>query len=86
MIHYWSTGAPRLRKASAWLFEEYIVKGKRIDLVERYNALVGQPGTAVAHVQDDFINSRMEPQEVVDFVGVCEELLDACKKRAQRSP
>ena len=80
MIHHWSTEAPRLGKASAWLLEEYKEKERRIDLVDRYNKAVGEPGTAVAHVQDEFISSRMEPQEVVNFVGVCEELLKAYTK------
>ena len=80
MISYLSSEAPPLRRASAWLLKESACMAKRIDLVERYNLVAGPPGMAVARVQYEFITDRMAPQELIDFVGVCEALIEAFKK------
>jgi hypothetical protein len=69
--------AEALRKGSAWLMAEYAGQAKRIDLISRYNNAVGEPSPGVVRVQEDFLNNRMEPAEVVAFVGVCEKLIAA---------
>lgn len=80
MISYIGSAARPFRSASAWLLNEYASMAKRIDLVERYNLVAGPPSMSVARVQDEFISDRMERQELVAFVGVCEALITASIK------
>lgn len=80
MIFYLGNVARPFQSASEWLLKEYASMPKRIDLIERYNVVAGPQSAAVARVQDEFINGRMERQELVAFVGVCETLIAASNK------
>lgn len=81
MVSDFYENSPRSRRASGWLIAEYAVLDRRLDLIRRYNDAAGTPSAAVAHVHDDFIKDRMEPEELVAFVQVCEGLIAAATKR-----
>lgn len=67
--------ALRSRSASAGLIADYATIDRRLDLINRYNYVVGAPSGGVARVQRDFITDQMAPEELVAFVLVCEGLI-----------
>jgi len=73
--------ALRASQAASRLIAEYAVLERRLDLMNRYNEAVGPPSASVARVQSDFIKDRMEPGEIVAFVGVCQSLIFAVNLR-----
>jgi hypothetical protein len=65
------------RVGAAWITAEYASLKCRADLISRYNAVAGPPSEFITQVHNDFLKDRMEPDEVVAFVIVCEELITA---------
>jgi hypothetical protein len=70
------------RRASLRLISEFSTEDKRIDLIQRYNEVAGNPGAAVMQVQDEFISNRMEPDEAVAYIAVCISLIRAATHRS----
>jgi hypothetical protein len=65
------------RAGADWITAEYATLKRRSDLISRYNAVAGPPCEFITQVHNDFLKDRMEPDEVVAFVIVCEELITA---------
>jgi hypothetical protein len=65
------------RAGADWITAEYVTLRRRADLISRYNAVAGPPSEFIMQVHNDFLKDKMEPDEVVAFVIVCEELITA---------
>ena len=61
------------------------VLDNRLDLVNRYNYSVGDPGPQVAHVQREFLNGLMPHEVVGSFVAQCEAIIDARRSMVPRN-
>lgn len=65
------------RAGADWITAEYATFKRRADLISRYNAVAGPPSEFIKQVHNDFLKEIIEPDEVVAFVIVCEELIMA---------
>jgi hypothetical protein len=56
------------------------LKEARVALVDQYNQIAGRPSLAMIVVQDEFINERMDPSEMIAFAKVIHGLIAVAKK------
>jgi hypothetical protein len=70
--------APGKRAANdSWDYAEFVVKKHRADLVDHFNQIAGRPSYAMKVLQDEFIEDRMDPREMIAFIKVCRGLIAA---------
>lgn len=58
-----------------WDLAQYAIKQNRFTLMTRFNELVGSPSYAMTVVQDEFIDGRMGPDEMIDYARACREII-----------
>lgn len=66
--------------------QDMSVLEKRLDLVNRYNHALGQPGPGVTYLQREFINGLMRPEWVACFVDECEMLIESSRRCKRGHP
>lgn len=52
----------------------------RLDLINRYNAFVGEPGTQVTALQRSFLTGLMDQGRQIQYVLQCEYMIAARQK------
>lgn len=65
---------------TVWFQTKYASPESRLILLFDYNNIVGPPSESVARVQDDFINARMAPEELVNFIITCKSIISAANR------
>jgi hypothetical protein len=71
------------RESVEWIVSEYESVERRKDLIERYNYALGLPNEFITQVHNDFLNYRMQIDEVMAFVLISEELIYAAQQWRQ---
>lgn len=64
-------------------FGDFSRKDNRKLLVELFNEIAGVPSYSMRMLQDEFIQDRMEPGEMVSFVKICRELVAVASSTGQ---
>lgn len=59
----------------SWNLAQYAIKQNRAALMARFNELVGSPSYAMSVVQDEFVDGRMGPDEMIDYARACREII-----------
>lgn len=59
----------------SWNLAQYALQKNRDILMDSFNKVVGLPSYAVAIVQNEFINGRMEAEEMMDYARACREII-----------
>lgn len=57
----------------------------RQDLVDRYNEAVGAPGPMVQELQHQFLQGKMAPDRISQYVMQCEDMIEARNSMRRRS-
>lgn len=65
---------------SSWYFATLALRSHRVDLMAKFNRILGVPSYEVARMQHDFLEGKMEPEETVAFAKVCLALIEAASK------
>lgn len=65
---------------TVWFQKKYASPESRLILLNRYNDIVGPPSESVVRVQNDFINARMAPEELVNFIITCKSIICAANR------
>lgn len=56
-------------------FRDMAILSNRLDLVNRYNKVVGAPGPAIRAVQREFVSALMSPERLRHYVQQCEYVI-----------
>lgn len=67
-------------KRRSWDVAALALRENRVDLIRRFNRVAGAPSPGVTRLQDEFIEGKLDPQEVVNFAKVCLGLIAAAEK------
>lgn len=66
-----------LTQRESWDLAKFVVRQNRIGLIDEFNKIVGPPSPAVTVVQADFLEGRMDQDEMIAFIKVCNGIVTA---------
>lgn len=68
------------RESNSWDFATLALRPNRLDLIYKFNEILGAPSYEVARMQWDFLEGQMDPEETIAFAKVCLGLINAAAK------
>lgn len=62
-------------------FGSVAMRDRRRRLVNRFNQLTGVPSYSVTRLQEEFIEDKLAPDEMVGFAEMCSNLIQAAEQQ-----